>query len=93
MARRGGVEGIQVMPPIMTKKLFYGFYTLGRDFGSSGTFNSEILARLSSKNRLNFTGRLMFRLMHVLTFTDMYWNQMLKKNNAYEKRYDQPYIQ
>ena len=93
VASRGGVEGIQIQPPVMTRKLFTNFYDLGKAFGSTGTFDPEVLARLRSRKRLNATGRLVFRLMSVFKLSDMIWNQMLKKNQTFDKRYDRPYAQ
>jgi hypothetical protein len=49
-AVRGGIEGIQNMPPYMTKKVFNLFYTLGKGFGATGRFDPGIVKKLQAGN-------------------------------------------
>jgi hypothetical protein len=88
---RGGVEGIQIMPPMMTKKLFQQFHKLGEAFAENGAFNPRILADLAKPYRLSAGRRLFLRMGQLFGITDFYWNMNLKKNNAYEKRFDRPF--
>ncbi len=90
VAVKGGVEGIQVMPSIMTRKLFNNFYRLGQDFGKTGLFNQQLIRDLAGRERYGPLGRLFIRILAKLGFTDAYWNSQLKKNNAYQKRYARP---
>jgi hypothetical protein len=84
---RGGVEGIRAQPAWMTRKLFKSFYELGKSFGESGDFNKQIVLKLTQGERLTKFQFGVFKL-----FGHNYWNSMLKKNNAFEKRFDKPYI-
>jgi NAD(P)H-dependent FMN reductase len=88
---KGGVEGIQMKPPWMTKKLFDSFYRLGLHFGKTGTFDQDIIQSLANRERISGFRRAVFRLLAITGLTNFYWNTQLKKNNAFEKRFDKPY--
>lgn len=89
---KGGVEGIQVMPPMMTKKLFGCFNGLGEYFGKNGYFDPEIVESLKKPYKLSKSRLLFFRFGELFGLTNFYWNSNLKKNEAFEKRFAQPYI-
>lgn len=88
---KGGVEGIQIMPPSMTKKLFHQFEELGKYFALTGEFKPEVVKKLRNPYRMSLLRRTIFRLMIVMGLANFYWNMKLKENNAYEKRFAQPY--
>lgn len=90
---KGGVEGIQVMPPSMTKKLFDSFYRLGAYFAAAGEFDPTIMEELIKPFRLGWFGRFIIRLMSLIGLTNFYWNSQLKKNKAYSRRYDRPFAE
>jgi multimeric flavodoxin WrbA len=85
---RGGVEGIRIMPKLMNRGLFKAFYKLGEAFGKTGEFDKKLVAKLAKPERLP---KLWFQLMRAITHKT-YWDSMLKKNNAYDKRFDRPYV-
>jgi multimeric flavodoxin WrbA len=88
---KGGVEGIQIMPPAMTKKLYGHFYSLGKYMKESGTFDPKIIEKLGKPYRMNLARRTFFGLMLKTGLADFYWNKKLKENNAWEQRYAKPY--
>jgi len=88
---RGGVEGIQIQPPWMTKKLFRLFVDLGKAYGETGKFDEGVIHKLAPRESLSAGTRLFFRIGKKVGFTNMYWNMMLKKNNAYDKRFARPF--
>jgi NAD(P)H-dependent FMN reductase len=88
---RGGVEGIQVQPPWMTKKLLRSFYRLGSDYAASGRFNGKIIRKLAPRQQLSAGRRLFFRFLGIIGVANMYWNMKLKENRSFEKRFAQPY--
>ncbi|GET23284.1 NAD(P)H-dependent oxidoreductase [Prolixibacter denitrificans] len=88
---RGGVEGIQIMPPGMTRKLFSHFEELGRYFAEHDEFSPEIMEVLRKPYTLSGRRRMMFNLLKHTGLTNFYWNSHLKKNGAWEKRFDRPY--
>jgi hypothetical protein len=88
---KGGVEGIQIMPPLMTKKLFDNFNDLGKHFGTTNSFDPEILKALRKPLKLSKQRLLFFRFGNIFGLTNYYWNSNLKKNNAFDIRFAQPY--
>ena len=85
---KGGVEGVQAKPVRMNKKLFNSFYQIGKIFGETGKFDEEIIDRLAQPERYSKFYLWLFKLFGKF----WYWDMMLKKNNAYEKRFAKPYI-
>ena len=88
---KGGVEGIQIMPNWMRKKTLKYFYTLGKNLAETGTFDRKITEKMLKPERFSKTRIAGFKVMNALGFTNWYWNQQLKKNGAFEKRFDTPY--
>ncbi len=89
---KGGVEGVQVMPSFISKKLYNKFRQLGRHFATSWEFNAEIVEQLKRPFKLPAQRRFIFKTLSLTGVTDFYWNMNLKKNNVYQKRFDKPYI-
>jgi NAD(P)H-dependent FMN reductase len=88
---RGGVEGIQVMPPWMTRKLFRSFEQLGRRFAETGRFDPALVRELAGTERFGRLGLLVFRIIAALGLTRWYWDSQMKKHGVYERRFAQPY--
>lgn len=84
---RGGVEGIRVEPPSMTRGLFKSFYQLGKSFGETGKFDERIVLKLARCQKLTKLQFQVFKFFGEKT----YWDKLLKENNAFEKRFDKPY--
>jgi NAD(P)H-dependent FMN reductase len=84
---RGSVEGIRAMPEFINKKLFRMFYELGKTYGETGKFDEQLVRQLAGPEKWS---RFRFRINSALT-NKIYWNPMLKKNQAFEKRFDRPY--
>jgi len=84
---RGGGESIRATPELMNRGLYKSFYKIGEAFGKTDEFDKKIIASLAKPERYS---RLRFWIMRAIGH-QMYWNAMLKKNNAYEKRFDRPY--
>jgi FMN-dependent NADH-azoreductase len=88
---RGGVEGIQVMPPRWTKNLFREFHDLGRIYHEKGILDPGIRKKLARPERLGPGRRLFYRIGICTGLANYYWNMKLKVHNAFEKRFDRPY--
>jgi hypothetical protein len=88
---RGGVEGIRIQPGWMTKKTTQSFRELGVGYVKTGRFDEEIIRKLAPWERLSVSRRLFFRGLNTLGLSNMYWNMMLKKHDAYEKRFAHPF--
>jgi len=89
---KGGCEGIRVMPPLMTRKLFNAFYRLGVHFGNTGAIDAEIVASLAKRERMPGIGRFFISLLGMTGLTNVYWNSQLKKNHAFDKRFATPFV-
>ncbi len=88
---KGGVEGIQVMPPSMTKKLFADFTELGRIFGRTEYLDKTIISRMKLPYKFSPLMYPVFLLMKITGLADWYFTSWLKRNTAYENRFDKPY--
>ncbi len=86
---KGGVEGIRTVPERMNRKLFNSFYHLGESFGKTGEFNNQIVLKLRQPEKIT---RFQFFFLKFLGHS-LYWNPMLKKNKAFEKRFARPYAE
>ena len=88
---KGGVEGIQVMPEGMTKKLFTNFNKLGKYFAETGSFSSEIKQSLRKPYKMSKSRLFAFKALQKTGLTNFYWNGKLKEHNAFDKRFAAPY--
>ena len=88
---KGGVEGIQIMPPWMTKKLFETFFQLGVHYAGNNVFDPELLDRLAPRDRMSFAKTQLLRLMGKTGLSNFYWNSQLKDNGVYDQRFDRPF--
>jgi len=88
---KGGSEGIQVMPPWMTRKLYGTMTALGQTFGANRKLDEALVKKLADRERFTGVSLLVARVMMATGFNDFYWNGQLKKNGVWDRRYDQPY--
>ncbi len=88
---KGGVEGIQVMPSSMTKKLYANFNKLGKHYATTGEFNPRIVKTLKGRLRMSKIKFLGFSLLTKTPLMNLYWDNNLKKNGAWKNRFDKPF--
>jgi len=88
---RGGCEGVRMMPDRMNLKTFDALKTLGMEKAEGGMFDQKSLDAFGSREKYTGIQLPFFKLMTKIPFIDWYWNSQLKRNGAYEKRYDTPY--
>ena len=86
---KGGVEGIQVMPPLMTRGLLGRLEQIGRTLGRTGALDAGELAALAGPDWYPRWQRPLVKLF--LALGQSHWNRQLKANGAYERRLDRPY--
>lgn len=86
-----GSEGFRLMPASMTKKKSHRISILGKSYMENVPYNPIVLKKLLKRETTSGLGILMFKAMSKIGLTNMYWNSCLKKNNAFEKRFDAPY--
>jgi hypothetical protein len=88
---KGGGEAIRYTPEKRNRKLFKQFWELGKGMAQNQQFDQEIVKELRKPYVFSPPVRIVFRLLRPTGMFDAFWNKELKKNNAYEKRYDKPY--
>jgi len=91
MMIKGGSEGIQVMPALMTRKLYRTMHALGAASAETSTLDPALLRKLAGRERFSGPSKLVMRLMIATGMNEGYWNQQLKKNGVWDQRFDRPY--
>ncbi|MCP4134707.1 MAG: hypothetical protein GY754_27275 [bacterium] len=84
---------IDSMDSIGNKKTLELFYRAGEKFGESGSFDPQIVTKIAGLEKLPGFLLLLLRLMMFLKAGPVkeFWDERLKQNNAFEKRFDRPY--
>lgn len=89
---KGGSAGTYMMPEQMNKKLFKQLRMLGEHFELNGSFHIEIIKELAKPNKLSKGKSRLLRFLCKLGLGDnMFWNMMLKNNNALDRKFDKPF--
>ncbi len=89
--RKGGVEGIRMMPARSVAKIQARFVKAGQELGARGSFSPELIRAMAEPRTLGWKDRVLIRLLGGMGLLNFYWNRMLKKHGAYERRFDAPY--
>ncbi|MBE9505514.1 MAG: hypothetical protein IMY84_01745, partial [Chloroflexi bacterium] len=92
-ALRGGGEGIQSQPRFIAGGFLDAMSELGREFGRTGKFNQDVVARLGRVERLSPLRLLFTRTIGSWMAKKAMWDRMMKENHAYERRLARPYEQ
>ena len=87
---KGQGHGANEMPKSF-KKPFAMFYQLGQIFGKTGEFDMELLRKVAGPEKLSKLMLAIFGLLYKTPIGSKYWDDRLKANGAYEKRFDKPY--
>jgi NAD(P)H-dependent FMN reductase len=88
---KGNCEGVRMMPEQMNRKLFNGLIELGSDLAREGRFDPENLTRLAKPERYPAIITPLAWLALRLPMLQGYWNNQLKKNDAYDQRFARPF--
>lgn len=87
----GGMAGVRYMPENMNKKTFTRLENLGSLYEQNGVFDEESIQLFGQLYRYSEKQIKRNRFFRKLGLTNMFWNNMLKRNNAYQKRFDKPF--
>jgi NAD(P)H-dependent FMN reductase len=90
--RKGGIEGIRVMPPKAVAKIQARFVAAGKDLGEKGKFSPKLIRTMAEPRTFGWTGRAIIRLLGSIGLINFYWNRKLKEHGAYSRRFDTPYL-
>lgn len=89
---KGGSAGIYMMPESMNKKLFIQLQNLGEHFETDGTFHPDVEKELASPEMLSKRKARLFQFFYKVGLGDsIFWRMLLKKNQAWDRRFDQPF--
>jgi len=88
---KGGVEGIQIQPEKMTRKLFEAFYLIGKNFGKTGAFDPDLVKALAKPEHYPRWSIPFMKLFLKTGMGKFYWNMQLKENGAYDERFARPF--
>jgi len=86
-----GSEGFRLMPPKMTAKKAEKVSEIGKMYRLNQPFPQSIKGALEGPLRQSKFKIVMFRIFKTIGLTNVYWNSQLKKNKAFDKRFDAPY--
>jgi len=88
---RGGVEAMQFAPAFMFRKMRRAFAELGGQLASDGRFDEATITDLAGHETMPAWRRAIFRVLKLMGVADKCWNIPLKKNRAFEQRFDAPH--
>ncbi len=86
-----GSEGFRLMPEKMTAKKAEMVSKIGRDWSTDTDFDVAVKNKLQGPLVKSKPQLLFFKVLSAIGLTNMYWNSQLKKNGAYDIRFDAPY--
>lgn len=89
---KGGSAGVSMMPENMNKKLFFNLHRLGEHFEVSSSFDSEVIEELSKPYELSKSKIRLYQFLSKLGLeSNLFFNMMLKKNKALNRKFDKPF--
>lgn len=84
---KGGGEGQHIQPEAFLQKTFSILQQLGREFGTTGKLDRELLAKFARPEHLSHD-----QIKGLIPFiNDRLWDQWLRGNDALEKSFNRPY--
>lgn len=89
---RAGMESLQMTPDEANKKLFNNLRLMGKSIVEEGKISDGSMQRLESSTHLPLSIKLLYPILKPTGLTNFYWNMQLKKNGAYEQRFDKPWM-
>jgi NAD(P)H-dependent FMN reductase len=89
--RKGGSEAIYTMSSAGLAKAGVPFRAAGRELAVKGCFSPELMSRMAGPRTFPPVVRAVLRFLIWTGRIDNFWNRVLKKNGAYDRRFDTPY--
>lgn len=90
-AIRGGVEGLQLRPIKAQDKMIEPMSESIVKLVDEGKFNPTMIHQLAAPVYFGKGTIILIKLLSRLGLINFFWNQQLKGNDAYEKRFDRPF--
>jgi NAD(P)H-dependent FMN reductase len=90
--RKGGVESIRMLPAKKVAKIQAIFAKAGSSLAREGHFSPEIVRKMAEPRTFGRGGRTVIWLLGRFGLINYYWNHMLRKHGAYDRRFATPYL-
>ena len=87
----GGGESLQVTPDKANNKLWARLRILGEQLARDGRFGEKELKAVAGIERFSALTGALLSVAIKLPIINFYWNSQLKKNGAWERRFDAPF--
>jgi hypothetical protein len=88
---KGNGEGVRIMPAESNQRLFTNLQAVGASLAKNGSFDAEALKAISHPERFPLILGPVFQLFVRLPIAHSYFDEMLKQNGVFEKRFDRPF--
>lgn len=90
-AMKGEAAGVYMMPKFITRKLFRLLQKLGETYDQTHTFDSSIIERMQRPYELTGFTLKYLQFATKIGANKIMWHRFLKKNQAFDKKLDQPF--
>jgi multimeric flavodoxin WrbA len=90
---KGNGEGTRIMPDNMNEKLFANLQAIGSALAVEGHFDVEALTKIAHPERFPKILGPVFKVFLRTSVAHSYFDNMLKENGAYEKRFARPFME
>ena len=90
---KGNGEGIRMTPPEMNNNLFNNLQALGAGFAANGRLDPELILHTAHPERFPTILGPIFQVFLRLPLSHSYFDDMLKKNGAFEQRFARPFLE
>ncbi len=87
----GGGEALRMMPDTANKKLWARLHALGEQLARDGRFGATELKTVAGTERFSPFAAALAAWACKMPAVQFYWNSMLKKNGAWQRRFAAPY--
>ncbi len=88
---KGGSEGLRSTPVRFNKKLFNNMIRIGEKFGATREFDPRLLKSIAGNEKFPTAIMPLFKLLNKTGLFNIYWNKQLRRNNAFNRRFNAPY--
>jgi multimeric flavodoxin WrbA len=89
---KGNGEGVRIMTEEANKNLFANLQAIGSSLATKGSFDTAALAAISHPEQFPRILGPIFQLFVRLPIAHSYFDEMLKRNGAFENRFARPFV-
>jgi multimeric flavodoxin WrbA len=90
-AIKGGVEGLQTRPAQAQEKMMDPMVKAIVNLVHAGSFNPTDIRQLAQPVQFGMIVIILMKILNKFGLINAFWDQQLRENHAYEKRFDRPY--